>query len=116
MIDPFLDMPNVKDIGGGLRMIETHHRGHCFKILEPNGKVSVVIAVNTPRPPKPKDPFEVRPSSSGHDVINTISEVVATTTEYAMADRICKLLILHEKAKARQASSDLASDELQEKI
>ena len=112
MIDPFPDMPNVKDIGNGLRMIETHDRGHCYRILEPDGKVSVIIAVNTPPPPrpsKPKDPFEVRPSTSGHDVINSIGDVIATTSEYATADRICKLLILHERAKARKASTDSAS-------
>lgn len=109
MIDPFPDMPNVKDIGDGLRMIETHDRGHCYRILEPDGKISVVIAVNTPpppRPPKPIDPFEVRPSTIGHDVISTTGDTVATTTDKTMADRICKLLILHERAKARRASTD----------
>lgn len=112
MIDPFPDMPNVKDIGNGLRMMETRDRGHCYRILEPDGKVSVIISVNTPpppRPPKPIDPFEVRPSTSGHDVINTTGETVATTTDKAMAVRICKLLILHERAKARKASTDSAS-------
>jgi len=107
MIDPFPDMPNVTDIGDGLRMIETRDRGHCYRILEPDGKVSVIIALGSPppqRPPNRKDPFEVRPSTNGHDVINLVGEVVATTTEYSMADRICKLLVLHEKAKARQAA------------
>lgn len=107
LIDPFPDMPNVKDIGDGLRMIETRDRGHCYRILEPDGKVSVIIALGSPpppRPPKPKEPFEVRPSTKGHDVINHVGDVVATTSEYAMADRICKLLVLHEKAKARQAA------------
>lgn len=112
MIDPFPDMPNVKDIGNGLRMIETRDRGHCYRILEPNGYASVIISVNTPpppRPPKPIEPFEVRPSTSGHDVINTIGETVATTTDKAMAERICGLLILYERAKARKASTDSAS-------
>ena len=110
MIDPFPDMPNVKDIGNGLRMIETHDRGHCYRILEPDGKVSVIIAVNTlppPRPLKPRDPFEARPSTNGHDIINPIGEIVAQTTDRSMADRICKLLVLHEKAKERKASTDL---------
>lgn len=117
MIDSFPDMPNVKDIGDGLRMIETRDRGHCFRILEPDGKVSVIIALGSPpppRPPKPKEPFDVRPSAKGHDVINHVGDVVATTTEYAMADRICKLLVLHEKAKARKASSGSSPDDLKE--
>lgn len=117
MIDPFPDLPNVKDIGNGLRMIETRDRGHCYRILEPDGKISVIIALGSPppaRPPKPKEPFEVRPSTQGHDVINLVGDVVATTSEYAMADRICKLLVLHEKAKARKASSGSAPDDLQE--
>jgi hypothetical protein len=112
MIDPFPDMPNVKDIGNGLRMIETRDRGHCYRIMEPDGKVSVIISVNTPpppRPPKPIDPFVVRPSTSGHDVISAIGETVATTTDKAMAERICKLLILHERAKARKTHTDSAS-------
>jgi len=117
LIDPFPDMPNVKDIGDGLRMIETRDRGHCYRILEPDGKVSVIIALGSPpppRPPKPKDPFEVRPSTKGHDVINGIGEVIATTYEYAMADRICKLLVLHEKAKARQAAPGSSPGKAQE--
>lgn len=112
MIDPFPDMPNVKDIGNGLRMMETRDRGHCYRILEPNGYASVIISVNTPPPPgppKPIDPFEVRPSTSGHDVINLIGETVATTTDKSMAERICNLLILHERAKARKAHTDTAS-------
>jgi len=48
------DVPNVTNIGDGLRMIETRDREHCYRKLEPDGKVSVIIALGSPpRPPKP---------------------------------------------------------------
>ena len=116
MIDPFPDMPNVKDIGDGLRMIETRDRGHCYRILEPDGKVSVIIALGSPppRPPKPKEPFDVRHISCGQEMIDSQGGVVAMTTDEAMADRICKLLVLHERAKARQAASGPSPSQSQE--
>lgn len=117
MSDPFPDMPNVTDIGDGLRLSETRDRGHCYRILEPDGKVSVIIALGSPpppRPPKPIEPFEVRHKGSGQEIIDSQGGVVAMTTDEAMADRICKLLLLHEKAKARKASSGSAPDALQE--
>jgi hypothetical protein len=61
-MNPFPNNRYTTDIGDGLRMLETRDRGHCYRIVEPEGTVSGIIAVNAP-PPKPvgDKPFHVRP-------------------------------------------------------
>ena len=106
--NPFPNMPNSTDLGDGLQMIETKDRGHCFRVLEPDGKVSVVIAVNSPppKPPIPTDkPFYVRQADSGQEVMSFNGEIVARTTDEAMAEHICKLLNVYEIIQKRKAAS-----------
>lgn len=104
-MNPFPDLPNCTDLGEGRRMVETHDTGHCFRVLEPDGKVSVTICVNAPPPTTPAELFDVRLTSSGQEVVDAQGLVVARTTNLAMAKHIKNLLIVYENMKARKPSS-----------
>lgn len=103
MIDPFPNAPGVTDLGDGRKMVETKDRGHCYRMVEPDGKVSVVIAVNTPTHPKPKPiadrPFQVRETDNGQEIIDADGYFVARTVNPDMARHICNLLIVFVNMK-----------------
>ena len=109
--NPFPNMPNTTDIGDGLRMVETNDKGHCYRILEPDGKVSVTIWASSPPAPKvaprsaPDASFHVRDTHSGQEIVNAQGIVVACTTDPAMGKHIMNLLIVFENMKAKKASS-----------
>ena len=107
-MNPFPNMPNVTDIGDGRKLVETHDRGHCIRMVEPDGKVSMVIAKSPSPPPKPPEPtsdkpFHVRQTSSGQEIVSAEGEIIATTTDEKHATHICKLLIVWENLKEKQA-------------
>ena len=110
-MNPFPNMPNTTDMGDGLRMVETNDKGHCYRILEPDGKVSVTIWASSPPAPKvaprsaPDASFHVRHTDSGQDIVDTKGIVVASTKDPAMANHIKNLLIVFENLKAKKASS-----------
>lgn len=107
-MNPFPNMPNTTDLGDGRKMVETKDREHCYRIYEPDGKVSTIIAVNTPPHPQPTPisdkPFHVRQTSSGQDIVDAQGEVVARTTEEATAKHICFLLTAYRNIQDRKAS------------
>ena len=110
-MNPFPNMPNTTDLGDGLRMVETNDKGHCYRILEPDGKVSVTIWASSPPAPKvaPRSAssalFNVRDTDSGQEIVNAQGIVVARTTDPAMGKHIMNLLIVFENMKAKKASS-----------
>ncbi len=110
-MNPFPNMPNVTDIGDGLRMVETNDKGHCYRILEPDGKVSVTIWASSPPVPKvalkpaSDDQFHVRHTDGGQEIVDAQGSVVARTTDPAMAKHINTLLIVYENLTAKKASS-----------
>lgn len=100
------NMPNVTDIGDGRKLVETHDRGHCIRMIEPDGKVSMVIAIPPSPPPKPSDkPFHVRHTRSGQEIVSAEGEIIANTKDEKHATHICNLLIVWENMKARKAAS-----------
>ena len=108
-MNPFPNAPGVTDIGEGRKLVETKDRGHCIRMIEPDGKVSMVICINTPRPPKPapasNDLFHVRHTSRGQEIVSAEGEIIATTTDEKNATHICKLLIVWENLKKQQAGA-----------
>jgi hypothetical protein len=109
-MNPFPDMPNVTDIGDGRKLVETHDRGHCIRMVEPDGKVSMVIAKSPSPPPKPPAPpsdkaFHVRQTRSGQEIVSAEGEIIANTKDEKHATHICNLLIVWENMKAKKASS-----------
>ena len=105
-MNPFPDMPNVTDIGDGLRMVRTRDQGLTYRIIEPNGKASVIISVNSPPPatvPQVETPFEVRCLNGSHEVIAPDRSVFATTTDSANAALICKMLNLYQKVQLKKS-------------
>ena len=111
LFDPFPNMPNTTDIGDGLRMVETHDKGHCYRIVEPDGSVSVTILASSPLAPKvatkpaPDASFHVRDTDSGQEIVNAQGVVMARTTDPAMGKHIMNLLTVYENMKARKSSS-----------
>ena len=99
------------DFGNGVSMVESHDRGHCYEIIEPDGRVSVTILASSPLAPKvapkpaPAASFHVRDTDSGQEIVSAQGIVVASTTELATAKHIMNLLIVFENMKARKASS-----------
>ena len=110
-MNPFPNMPGVTDLGDGRLLIESHNRGHTIEMVEPDGKVSVVISINGPPPPKPDldRSFHVRDTSSGQEIVDAQGVVVARTTDPAMAKHIKSLLVVYENMMARKASSSTPS-------
>lgn len=109
-MNPFPKLPNVTDIGDGRKLVETHDRGHCIRMVEPDGKVSMVIAMSPSLPPKPPAPafdalFHVRHTSSGQEIVSAEGEIIATTTDENHATHICKLALVWENMKAKQAGA-----------
>ena len=108
--NPFPNMPNTTDIGNGLRMVETNDKGHCYRVLEPDGKVSVTIWASSPPVYKPAPPttssalFHVRDTDSGQEIVNPQGIVVARTTDPAIGKHIMNLLIVFENMKAKKSS------------
>lgn len=107
-MNPFPNMPNTTDLGDGRKMVKTTDRGLCYRIYEPDGEVSTIIAVNTSPPPQPTPisdkPFQVRQSSRGQEIMNAQGEIVARTTDEAIARHICFLLIAYRNIQDRKAS------------
>jgi len=109
-MNPFTDMPKVTDIGDGRKLVETHDRGHCIRMIEPDGKVSMVIAMSPSTPPKPPapasdEPFFVRHTSNGQEIVSAEGEVIASTKKEANAKHLCTLLIVWENLKKKQAGA-----------
>lgn len=79
-------------------------------MIEPDGKVSMVITGELNSRPKPPAPpsdqlFHVRHTSSGQEIVSAEGEIIATTTAEKNATHICKLLLVWERLKAKQAGS-----------
>jgi len=106
-MNPFPNAPGVTDIGEGRKLVETRDRGHCIRMVEPDGKVSMVIAMSPSAPPKPAPDalFHVRHTTNGQEIVSAEGEIIASTTDEKHATHICKLLIVWENMKAKKASS-----------
>lgn len=111
-MNPFPDMPNTTDLGDGRRMVGSHDRGHCYEIVEPDGRVSVTILASSPLVPKvaPKPAhdasFHVRDTGMGQEIVDATGIVLARTTDREMAKHICFLLIAYKNIQDRKASGD----------
>jgi len=97
-MNPFTDMPKVTDIGDGRKLVETHDRGHCIRMIEPS---------TPPKPPAPAsdEPFFVRHTSNGQEIVSAEGEVIASTKKEANAKHLCTLLIVWENLKKKQAGA-----------
>jgi hypothetical protein len=106
-MNPFPNMPGVTDLGDGRSLVKSHDRGHCYTMVEPDGKVSMLISINGPPPPNPNpdQSFHVRDTSSGQEIVDAEGVVVACTTDPAIAKHIKSLLVVYENMKASKASS-----------
>lgn len=106
-MNPFINMPGVTDLGDGRLMVESRDKGHCIKMIEPDGKVSMVISLNGPQPkPVVTEPYQVRTLWNGQEITDTDGKVIATTTDPLEAALICKMRNLYEKVqRKKQASS-----------
>jgi len=104
-INPVPNPPGTSEVGNdGLRIVETHDKGHCFRVIEPNGKVSVTIwADASPTKPAANGKFHVRHAGYGQEIIDPEGIVYAKTTDPEKAKHICNLLIVWENMKAKQA-------------
>lgn len=90
----------------GLRVVETHDKGHCFRVIEPDGRVSVTIwAGSSPTKPTASGKFHVRHTGYGQEIIDPEGVVYANTTDPEKAKHICNLLIVWERLKAKQTGS-----------
>ncbi len=109
LFNPFPNAPGVTDLGDGRRLVETHDKGNCIRMIEADGKVSMVISMSGPSPPKPAGTgkYHVRPSRDGHEVIDPEGNVYARTMDEAKADHIRKLLSAYEIMMAKKASSGM---------
>lgn len=110
------NMPCVTDLGDGRIMVEGRDKGHYMKMIEPDGKVSMVISLNDPTPkldpkplpklkPDPDNSFHVRDYGSSQEIVDAQGVVVARCTDPAMAKHIKCLLVVYENLQARKASS-----------
>jgi len=108
LFNPFPNAPGVTDLGDGRRLVETNDKGHCIRMIEPDGTVSMVISKDSPTPPpKPAGTgkYHVRHTHDGQEVIDPEGNVYARTKEQDKADHIANLLIVYERMMARKASS-----------
>lgn len=108
LFNPFPNAPGVTDLGDGRRLVETRDKGHCIKMIEPDGSVSLVISKNSPSPPpKPAGTgkYYVRHTHDGQEIIDPEGNVFARTADEAKADRIRKLLSAYDVMMANKASS-----------
>lgn len=102
--------PGVTKQDDGSILLETWDCGRSIRMIEPDGRVSMVITGDlkpTPKPPAPTSdkPFFVRHTSSGQEIVSAEGIVVACTTDPAMAKHINCLLIVFENLKAKKAAS-----------
>lgn len=110
MINPFPNLPNSTDLGNGLRLVETRDRGHCYRVLEPDGRSSVIITVNCPPATpmaNPDESFRVRETRGGQEIVSADGVVIATTTDPQMAKHIRSLLVVWENLKRKKAAGAL---------
>ncbi len=106
-MNPFPNAPGVTKLEDGRMLLETRDCGRCIQMIEPNGKVSMVITGDWTPPPKLPAPtsaalFHVRPTSNGQEIVSAGGEIIATTTDEKQATHICKLLIVWGNLKANQ--------------
>ena len=75
--DPFPNTPNTTDLGDGASHGRgANDKGHCYRILEPDGRVSVTIWASSPLAPRPAPQrtfpaslFHVRDTDSGQEIV-----------------------------------------------
>jgi hypothetical protein len=108
-MNPSRSGPGVTKLDDGRMLLETWDCGRSIRMIEPDGKVSMVITgdlkpTKSPAPPSDK-PFHVRHTSSGQEIASANGEVIATTTDEKHATHICHLLIVWENMKAKKAAS-----------
>lgn len=109
-MNPSRSGPGVTKLDDGRMLLETWDCGRSIRMIEPDGKVSMVITGDLnprPKPPAPTSdkPFHVRQTSSGHEIVSAGGEIIATTTDERHATHICKLLLVWENLKAKQAGA-----------
>jgi hypothetical protein len=107
-MNPFPNMPGVTDLGDSRRLVETHDKGHCIRMIESDGKVSMVISMSGPPAPKPvvNEPYHVRSLWCGHEIIDSDGKVLATTTNPNEAALFCKMRNLYEKMRRKKRQAE----------
>lgn len=111
-MNPSRNGPGVTKLEDGRMLLETWDCGRCIRMIEPDGKVSMVITGELNSRPKPPAPpsdqlFHVRHTSSGQEIVSAEGEIIASTKKEANAKHLCTLLIVWENLKAKKASSGL---------
>ena len=109
-MNPSRNGPGVTKLDDGRMLLETWDCGRSIRMIEPDGKVSMVITGDLKPSPKPPAPtsdalFHVRHTSNGQEIISADGEFIASTTDEKHATHICSLLIVWEVMKAKQSAS-----------
>jgi hypothetical protein len=109
-MNPNRNGPGVTKLEDGRFLLETWDCGRTIRLIEPDGKVSMVITGDLhprPKPPAPAsgEPFFVRHTSSGQEIVSAEGEVIANTTNPEKAKHICTLLIVWDNLKKKQAGA-----------
>jgi hypothetical protein len=90
--------PINDDLGNGIRLVEIP--GDSFRIVESDGRTSVVIHATAKDADKP---FQIRHWRSTQEIVDATGQLVAQTTDPEMARRICNLLIAHRNIEDQKA-------------
>ena len=109
-INPSRNGPGVTNLDDGRMLLETWDCGRSIRMIEPNGKVSMVITGDLKPPSKSPAPisdalFHVRHTRNGQEIVSADGEIIATTTDEANAKHVCNLLLVWENMKATKALS-----------
>src|SRR5437764_7981477 len=91
--------PGITKLEDGRMLLETWDCGRSIRMIEPDGKVSMVITGDLnprPIPPAPTSDklFHVRHTSSGQEIVSADGEIIGTTTDERQATHICKLCVV----------------------
>src|SRR5947209_8710727 len=107
-MNPSRNGPGVTKQDDGSILLETWDCGRSIRLIEPDGRVSMVITGDLKPTPKPSAPtsdqlFQVRHTSSGQEILTSDGEIIANTKDERHAMHICTLLVVWENLKKQQA-------------
>ena len=97
--------PINEKLPDGSRLIE--ERGDSFKVIEPDGIVSVQIQAT---PKNANKTYRVRYFVGSQEIYDKSGKTLARTSDWEMADHICGLLNMWKNIQDRKQSSGESPD------